>query len=114
MNGHRRTWSPASAACARPLAASPCCSTTPIIAAYPSLLRSSSCRYQDYDAVLAFGETLRRRYERLGWGRRVFTWHEAADTDRVPPAASRRGRKRTSSGSATGVMASAPRNCTIS
>jgi spore maturation protein CgeB len=35
---------------------------------------------QDYDAVLAFGETLRRRYERLGWGRRVFTWHEAADT----------------------------------
>jgi spore maturation protein CgeB len=34
----------------------------------------------DYDAVLAFGDTLRRRYERLGWGRRVFTWHEAADT----------------------------------
>jgi spore maturation protein CgeB len=35
---------------------------------------------QDYDAVLAFGATLCRRYERLGWGRRVFTWHEAADT----------------------------------
>jgi spore maturation protein CgeB len=35
---------------------------------------------QDYDAVLAFGETLRRRYESLGWGKRVFTWHEAADT----------------------------------
>jgi spore maturation protein CgeB len=35
---------------------------------------------QDYDGVLAFGETLRRRYERLGWGRRVFAWHEAADT----------------------------------
>lgn len=34
----------------------------------------------DYDAVVAFGETLRRRYERLGWGRRAFTWHEAADT----------------------------------
>ena len=34
----------------------------------------------DYDAVLAFGETLRRRYEKLGWGRRAFTWHEAADT----------------------------------
>ncbi len=34
----------------------------------------------DYDAVLTFGETLRHRYERLGWGRRVFTWHEAADT----------------------------------
>jgi spore maturation protein CgeB len=35
---------------------------------------------QGYDAVLAFGETLRCRYERLGWGRRAFTWHEAADT----------------------------------
>ncbi|MBB4004709.1 CgeB family protein [Aurantimonas endophytica] len=34
---------------------------------------------EDYDAVLAFGETLRRRYEADGWGRRVFTWHEAAD-----------------------------------
>ena len=34
----------------------------------------------DYDAVLAFGEVLRDRYERLGWGRRAFTWHEAADT----------------------------------
>jgi spore maturation protein CgeB len=34
----------------------------------------------DYDAVLTFGETLRARYERLGWGRQAFTWHEAADT----------------------------------
>lgn len=34
---------------------------------------------QDYDAVLAFGETLRQRYLRNGWGSRVFTWHEAAD-----------------------------------
>jgi spore maturation protein CgeB len=34
----------------------------------------------DYDAVLAFGETLRARYERQGWGRLAFTWHEAADT----------------------------------
>ena len=33
----------------------------------------------DYDAVLAFGETLRQRYLDLGWGRQVFTWHEAAD-----------------------------------
>lgn len=32
-----------------------------------------------YDAVLAFGETLRQRYLRAGWGRQVFTWHEAAD-----------------------------------
>ena len=27
-------------------------------------------RLQDYDAVLAFGEVLRQRYLRLGWGRR--------------------------------------------
>jgi spore maturation protein CgeB len=32
-----------------------------------------------YDAVLVFGEVLRQVYQRLGWGRRVFTWHEAAD-----------------------------------
>jgi spore maturation protein CgeB len=32
-----------------------------------------------YDAVLAFGETLRERYLEAGWGKRVFTWHEAAD-----------------------------------
>jgi spore maturation protein CgeB len=32
-----------------------------------------------YDGVLAFGEALRERYMRAGWGRRVFTWHEAAD-----------------------------------
>jgi spore maturation protein CgeB len=34
----------------------------------------------NYDGVLAFGEALRERYLRAGWGRRVFTWHEAADT----------------------------------
>lgn len=39
----------------------------------------------DYDGVLAFGETLRERYERAGWGRRVYTWHEAADTSRFHP-----------------------------
>ncbi|GAB1580366.1 glycosyltransferase [Phyllobacterium phragmitis] len=35
---------------------------------------------EDYDGVLAFGETLRERYLRAGWGRQAFTWHEAADT----------------------------------
>jgi len=35
---------------------------------------------QDYDGVLAFGETLRQRYLDAGWGKNVFTWHEAADT----------------------------------
>jgi spore maturation protein CgeB len=33
----------------------------------------------DYDGVLAFGETLRQRYLKAGWGHQVFTWHEAAD-----------------------------------
>jgi spore maturation protein CgeB len=34
---------------------------------------------EDYDGVLAFGETLRQRYLQAGWGRSVFAWHEAAD-----------------------------------
>ncbi|HTJ57733.1 MAG TPA: glycosyltransferase [Devosiaceae bacterium] len=34
---------------------------------------------EDYDGVLAFGEALRQRYREAGWGRNVFTWHEAAD-----------------------------------
>jgi len=33
-----------------------------------------------YDAILAFGEVLRQVYQGFGWGRRAFTWHEAADT----------------------------------
>jgi spore maturation protein CgeB len=33
-----------------------------------------------YDSILAFGESLRERYLRAGWGRQVITWHEAADT----------------------------------
>jgi spore maturation protein CgeB len=33
-----------------------------------------------YDGVLAFGETLSDVYRRWGWGGRVWTWHEAADT----------------------------------
>ena len=35
---------------------------------------------QDYDGVLAFGEVIRQRYLEQGWGRRAWTWHEAADT----------------------------------
>jgi spore maturation protein CgeB len=33
-----------------------------------------------YDGVLAFGESVREIYLRKGWSRRVWTWHEAADT----------------------------------
>ncbi len=40
-----------------------------------------------YDAVLAFGETLSAAYRRQGWGNRVFTWHEAADTALFHPPA---------------------------
>ncbi|NLS06362.1 glycosyltransferase [Rhizobium sp. P32RR-XVIII] len=39
----------------------------------------------DYDLTLAFGEALRQRYLRAGWGRRVFTWHEAADAELFRP-----------------------------
>ena len=34
---------------------------------------------QHYDGVLAFGEVIRERYVALGWARRAWTWHEAAD-----------------------------------
>lgn len=34
----------------------------------------------EYDGVLAYGASLKRGYERLGWGKQVFVWHEAADT----------------------------------
>ena len=33
-----------------------------------------------YDGVLAYGASLKDAYERLGWGRQVHVWHEAADT----------------------------------
>jgi spore maturation protein CgeB len=47
---------------------------------------------QEYDAVLAFGETLRARYLQRGWGRQVFTWHEAADTRLFHPLPSQEPR----------------------
>jgi spore maturation protein CgeB len=40
-----------------------------------------------YDGVLAFGEVLRRLYQDRGWAKRVWTWHEAADTRIFLPAA---------------------------
>ena len=44
-----------------------------------------------YDGVLAYGQSLKQAYQRLGWGKQVYVWHEAADvrtfyprpTDRV-------------------------------
>ncbi len=32
-----------------------------------------------FDGVLAFGEALRERYLKAGWGRQAWVWHEAAD-----------------------------------
>lgn len=41
----------------------------------------------EFDGVLAFGEVVRDAYVRRGWGRRVWTWHEAADTSVFHPPA---------------------------
>jgi len=38
-----------------------------------------------FDGVLAFGEAVRERYLRAGWNRRVWTFHEAADTHSFKP-----------------------------
>jgi spore maturation protein CgeB len=38
-----------------------------------------------FDGVLAFGEVLRQIYEKRGWARRAYTWHEAADVDLYLP-----------------------------
>ena len=40
---------------------------------------------EPFDGILAFGETLRERYLRAGWGQSVFTWHEAADDSLFRP-----------------------------
>ncbi|MBB3017260.1 spore maturation protein CgeB [Microvirga lupini] len=47
----------------------------------------------DYDGVLAFGETLAEVYRRWGWGERVYVWHEAADTRLFHPPAVEAERK---------------------
>ncbi|AZO08370.1 MULTISPECIES: glycosyltransferase [unclassified Mesorhizobium] len=39
----------------------------------------SALNLDHYDGVLVFGEALRESYLRAGWGKRAFTWHEAAD-----------------------------------
>ncbi len=40
-----------------------------------------------YDGVLAYGASLKRTYERHGWGKQVFVWHEAADIRTFYPRA---------------------------
>ena len=38
-----------------------------------------------FDGVLAFGASLAERYRAAGWGKRVWVWHEAADTTLFRP-----------------------------
>ena len=38
-----------------------------------------SLQLDGFDGVLAFGAALSEAYARHGWGKRAFTWHEAAD-----------------------------------
>jgi spore maturation protein CgeB len=45
----------------------------------------ASYQLDAYDGVLAFGDVIRQRYLRQGWGRRAWTWHEAADTRTFRP-----------------------------
>jgi spore maturation protein CgeB len=42
----------------------------------------------EYDGVLAYGASLKAAYQRLGWGKRVHVWHEAADTRTFHPCES--------------------------
>lgn len=42
---------------------------------------------ESYDGVLAFGESIAERYRENGWGRHVWTFHEAADIRRFYPRA---------------------------
>jgi spore maturation protein CgeB len=43
----------------------------------------------EYDGVLATGEALRLAYEKQGWAKAAWTWHEAADTRIFKPLLSR-------------------------
>jgi spore maturation protein CgeB len=48
------------------------------VVSHPDALQALSI--ERFDGVLAFGASLAEKYRRLGWGRCVFVWHEAADT----------------------------------
>ena len=61
-----------------------CCFTTPITAWSARRDQMERLDLDGFDGVLAFGEALSEAYRRRGWGRRVFTWHEAADLNGVP------------------------------
>ena len=41
---------------------------------------------RNYDGVLAFGEVIRELYQREGWTKRAWTWHEGRRHSRFSPA----------------------------
>jgi spore maturation protein CgeB len=47
----------------------------------------SAYELNDYDGVLAYGESVRERYLASGWAKRVWVWHEAADVRVFRPLA---------------------------
>jgi spore maturation protein CgeB len=47
-----------------------------------------------FDGVLAFGAALAERYRRLGWGQRVWVWHEAADVRIARPGSATTAHRR--------------------
>ena len=53
----------------------------------------AALQIERFDGVLAFGASLAEQYRKLGWGQRVWVWHEAADTRifRPLPSATRDG-----------------------
>lgn len=53
----------------------------------------SAFNLDDYDGVLAFGETLAEVYRRWGWGNRVHVWHEAADVRLFRPPSEEQARE---------------------
>ena len=110
-NGARPIWSRASRPTAGPAGAICCCSTTRTTGWRPIPRRSPRFDLDGFDGVLAFGEVLREAYRRRGWGRQVFTWHEAADLSVFRPHPGNPARSAISSGSAIGATRSAPRNC---
>jgi spore maturation protein CgeB len=51
----------------------------------------NSMAIEPFDGVLAFGASLAEQYRIRGWGRRVWVWHEAADTRVFRPAMTESG-----------------------
>ena len=102
----------ASASTARAAAATRCCSTTRTTARSPTPdEHGRATTSPTTTACSRSASVIRDVYLERGWAARAWTWHEAADTARLPPACRRRGATATSSGSATGATTSARASC---